>query len=215
VDSTELTAFNQYAMRIRRAEPPQRLLLLIHGWSGDEDSMWVFVDGLPPDTWVIAPRAPFRAEPYGYSWRPLQPETFGRPSLEALTPAAEGLLALVDSYARSFLLSGHQFDVMGFSQGAALANTLAFLHPERVGKVAILAGFVPAGLEALVPRRPLQGKAFFVGHGTRDEIVSIERAHQSVELLRQAGADVAFCEDDVGHKVSADCRRALVAFLQK
>jgi phospholipase/carboxylesterase len=101
---------------------------------------------------------------------------------------------------------------MGFSQGAAMSNVLAFLYPQRIRKVGILAGFVPAELNNLVSQRPLEGKSFFVAHGTKDESVTIDRARASIEILEQAGAQVTYCEDEVGHKVSITCLRALKKF---
>jgi phospholipase/carboxylesterase len=122
------------------------------------------------------------------------------------------LIRLVDDYSASVGLEVNTFDAMGFSQGAAMCSLLAVLYPERVRKVGILAGFVPSGLEELVSQRPLQGKPFFVAHGTKDQTVTIERARDSIEILEQAGAQVTYCEDDVGHKVSATCLRALKSF---
>jgi len=58
----------------------------------------------------------------------------------------------------------------------------------------------------------LAGKFFFAVHGTKDEMVSIDRAHASVQILEQAGATVNYCEDNVGHKVSVTCLRALKKF---
>jgi phospholipase/carboxylesterase len=107
----------------------------------------------------------------------------------------------------------NEFDVMGFSQGAGMCSVLAFLYPQRIRKVGILAGFVPRGLEELVSQRPLEGKPFFVAHGTKDETVTVERARASIALLEQAGAKVTYCEDDVAHKVSVKCLRALKKFL--
>jgi predicted esterase len=118
----------------------------------------------------------------------------------------------VDEYAPSVGLGASTFDVMGFSQGAALGSILAFLYPQRIRKVGMLAGFVPSGLEDRVSQRPLEGKPFFVAHGTKDETVTIEQARRSIEILERAGARVAFCEDQVGHKVSAACLRALKDF---
>jgi len=79
--------------------------------------------------------------------------------------------------------------------------------------VGILAGFVPSGLEALISQRPLEGKPIFVAHGTKDETVPTDRAHASIGLLEQAGAVVTYCEDNVAHKVSVNCLRALKEFL--
>jgi predicted esterase len=101
---------------------------------------------------------------------------------------------------------------MGFSQGAAMASLLAFLYPERLRRVGMLAGFVPDGLDELVGQRPLAGKPFFVAHGTKDQTVTIEYARASIKLLEQAGAQVTYCEEAVGHKVSVTCLRALKKF---
>ena len=161
---------------------------------------------------MVAPRAPHLAGQGGYSWRSAESESLSHFSLEQLHAAAEGLIRLVDEYSASAGLEAQTFDVLGFSQGAAMSSLLAFLHPERIGKVGILAGFVPGGLEELIPQRPLAGKPFFVVHGTRDEMVPIERARASIKILEQAGANVTYCEDEVGHKVSVTCLRALKKF---
>ena len=101
---------------------------------------------------------------------------------------------------------------MGFSQGAALVSAMALMHPERINRIGLLAGFVPAGAEALADTRPLSGTDVFVAHGTSDEMVKIEFARRSVRLLQEAGANVTYCEDEVGHKLSVKCLRALQAF---
>jgi len=187
---------------------------MLHGYTGDENSMWVFARELPEHFWIIAPRAPHPAELGGYAWRPLQPETFGRPSLEQLLPAAEALIRLVDEYQVSEGTDAGTFDVMGFSQGGAMSNVLAFLYPERIRKIGVLAGFVPGGLDEYASKRPLNGKSVFVTHGTQDDMVPIDRAHSSMEVLEQAGAKIVYCEDDVGHKVSLNCMRALRSYLE-
>ena len=211
--NTQLIEFEDWVLRIRpTTHKPARLLLLLHGYTGDENSMWVFARDLPSRCWMVAPRAPHFTEPGGFSWRPPQPGTFGRPSLEQLRDSAEALIALVDAYSAPAGLDASTFDVMGFSQGAAMSNLLAFLYPDRIRKLGILAGFVPSGLEELVPQRPLLGKPFFITHGTKDEMVTIDRARASIALLEQAGAQVTYCEDEVGHKVSVTCLRALRDF---
>lgn len=215
-NSPTLVTFKEWTLRVREATGPSpRLLLLIHGLSGDENSMWVFTRDLPAHYWMVAPRAPYPSQMSqgGYSWYGSRPESEDFPALEQLQPAVETLLRLVDGYCASVGLDASTFDVMGFSQGAAMSSLLAFLYPERIGKVGILAGFVPGGLEELVSQRPLESKPFFVAHGTRDETVSIDRARASIELLERAGANVTYCEDEVGHKVSLTCLRALRKFL--
>lgn len=212
--NTDLIEFNGWTLRVRTSDAPNpRLLLMIHGWTGDENSMWVFARRFSSAHWMIAPRAPHDAEPQGFSWRPHQALTFGRPSLEMLLPSAEGLVRLIDEYSASVKIDAAQFDVIGFSQGAAMTNVLGLLYPGRVRKMGVLAGFVPSGLEEYIAKRPLTGKKIFVAHGTLDEMVPLDRARASIELLEQAGATISYCEAEVGHKLSADCLRALEEYL--
>ena len=215
LSDTSLVQFNDWTLRVREATvKPARLLLMLHGYTGDENSMWVFAKDLPHHYWMVAPRAPHPSEITGYSWRPLQPGTFGRPSLEELVPQVEALIHLVDAYQASAGIEAPDFDVMGFSQGGAMSNVLSFLYPQRIRKLGILAGFVPTGLDVYAHERPLDGKSVFVTHGTRDDMVPIDRARASVAVLEQAGARIVYCEDEVGHKVSLHCLRALRSYLE-
>jgi phospholipase/carboxylesterase len=213
--NTQLITFGDWTLRVRESHSPNpRLLVLLHGWTGDENSMWVFTQRLSADYWMIAPRAPHAADPGGFSWRPLDPSTFGFPALSALLPAAEGLMKLIDEYSASVGVDAAQFDLMGFSQGAAMTNLIGMLHPQRVHKMGVLAGFVPAGLEDVILKKPLAGKNVFVAHGTQDQMIPLDRARASMALLEQSGAQITYCEDKVGHKLSANCLRALETYLK-
>ncbi len=220
-------SYGNWTLRVRPASmQPQRLLLLLHGWTGDENSMWVFVRNFPSSFWIVAPRAPHTTQPGGYSWRPyggmnpppdqvndtVRASVHNWPGLADLRPSAESLIQFVDAYAADNRIDAGRFDVMGFSQGAALANVLAFLHPGRIHRACILSGFVPVDAEPLVRDRPLEGIPFFVAHGTQDDMVDIGYARRSVQILEQAGARVDFHEEDVGHKVGANSMRALESF---
>lgn len=211
-NNTSLIQFKNWTLRVRESTNPVHFMLLIHGLTGDENSMWVFARNLPAHYWLVAPRAPNSAQPSGYSWRPPQYGNLNEVGLDLLRSSAEALIRLIDEYAVSVGVDATTFDVMGFSQGAAMSNVLAFLYPDRIRKVGILAGFVPNGLEAFVSQRLLEGKPFFVTHGTKDETVPVDRARASIALLEQAGANVTYCEDEVAHKVSVNCLRALHDF---
>jgi phospholipase/carboxylesterase len=175
--------------------------------------MWVFARAVPDDYWVLAPRAPHATRPSGYSWRVAPPDRSDEPDVADLVSSAEALFEMVEGYRSAQRIASATFDIVGFSQGAALASVIALMHPERVVKVGLLSGFVPQGAESLASVQSLKGLRVFVAHGSADELVSIEHARQSVQLLEAAGASVTVCEDAVGHKVSAGCVRGLQAFL--
>ena len=212
---SQLISFNGWTLRVHPSQSASpRLLVLIHGWTGDENSMWIFTRRLSRNYWMIAPRAPHAVDSGGFSWRDMSDAAFGWPTFETLSPAAGGLMQLIDEYSASVGVDASQFDVMGFSQGAAMVNVLGIVHPNRIRKMAVLAGFVPNGLEGFVSRKPLAGKNVFVAHGTQDQMIPLNRAHASMALLEQAGAQVTYCEEEVGHKLGTNCLRALEHYLQ-
>jgi phospholipase/carboxylesterase len=215
LNNSSLLEYQGWTLRTRAPErTPARLLLMLHGWTGDENSMWVFARNMPVDYFILAPRGIHIAPQGGFSWRPMPSGTFGRPSLAELSDAAQRLIGLVDSFQHEAGVDASTFDVIGFSQGAALSNVLTCLYPARVRKAGILAGFMPSGMDEIIAQRPLTGKSIFVSHGTQDNMVPIDRARASMALLEQAGAQVTYCEAEVGHKVSADCLRALESYFQ-
>ena len=202
----ELVTFKTWIFRLRQPEgKASRILLLLHGWKGDENSMWVFAHNLSPEYVILGPRGPFQEPDGGYSWRDIKAGKWGKASLEDLQPSAEKLYRFVEDWSASAGLDASQFDLMGFSQGAAMAYSLALLHPERIRKLAILSGFIPEGGEALIGMKKLAGKAVFMTHGRQDELIRVERARSAQALLKESGAQVTYCESDTAHKVSREC----------
>ena len=198
--------------RVPTGDGPFPLILLLHGWTGDENAMWVFAGRMPEEAWVLAPRGLYPTPLGGFGWHPQLSTAW--PSMADFQPAVEALLEWLRP-ANFPMVDFTRLTLVGFSQGAALAGAIALTNPDRVEALAGLSGFLPEGAAALTGGRPLDGKSAFLAHGTRDELVPVERARQAVQLLQAAGAQVTYCEDDVGHKLSAACFRSLESFLKR
>jgi len=179
---------------VRRGEKPESpTAVLLHGYGGDEKVMWIFSSVLPPRWTVFAFRGIAAADDGGYRWHigrrwpPPEAETFSL-AVEALRPAVP---------------AGREVLWIGFSQGAALALCCAAAGLPSAG-VACLAGFLPLQLPRLAPDLPV-----FWAHGRRDDKVPIESARSAAEAIQSWGIGLDFCEADSGHKVGAECLRAL------
>jgi phospholipase/carboxylesterase len=209
---TSLVTFEDWTLRIRTpAGQGKRILLMLHGWQGDENSMWVFARNFPADCWIVAPRAPYTAHEGGYTWR--APGSGKYPSIDNLRASTQALIGLLDSWAQANGLDAARVDVTGFSQGAAMTCMFGLLYPQRVGKMGILSGFAPKDAEPIFVPGHFTGKKVFVAHGTKDEMVPIEQARRTIALFEQAGAQVIYCESEVAHKLSAECLKALERYL--
>lgn len=213
-DQVETVNLDGWVLRVRKpqGDAPHPVLLLLHGLTGDEDVMWIFTQRLARHYLTIAPRGLYSSSLGGYSW--YHDQANDNPHVDDYRGAIDALLDLLqpgDFPTADF----SRLSIVGFSQGAALAYTYAALHADKVHSLAGLAGFAPGGFAGLTGGRPLQGKPVFVAHGSEDETVPVERARRSVELLEQAGAQVVYCEEAVGHKLGSSCFRSMEAFFDQ
>lgn len=212
-DLQDLT-IDAWHLKIRQpvGDGPQPVILLIHGWTGDEHSMWVFAPRLPKNALLIAPRALYPSnhpEIAGYSWVPQRADGFS--TLEMFAPAVDAFEDLLPKLASHFPKADFSgFGMMGFSQGSAFSVAYAARNAASVERLAILAGFLPEASQAALPA--LAGKPIFIAHGTQDQTVPVSRAYAARDQLAAAGAQVRYCESEVGHKLGANCVAELAEF---
>jgi phospholipase/carboxylesterase len=221
MDDGEIIDYQGWTLHVRRPQGggSHQVVWFVHGWTGDENVMWIFSPRIPKNSLLIAPRGIFPAPQGGYGWYPHRDGVW--PVVRDFQPGIDRLVALMDLVKddRSGIFGEGNIDIsqnglVGFSQGAALVYTLSLLNPERVQRMAGLAGFLPADAEKLAVSRPLMGKKVYAAHGMQDERVPVEQARAAVRVLESAGASVVYCEDNVGHKLSANCMRGLGEFFR-
>lgn len=212
--NTDRIEFGDWVVRQRNpgGDGAHRMLLMLHGWTGDENSMWIFTPRLPSSYLILAPRGITPTPLGGYGW-----ERAGNLSWPRAADFQEAIGMLFDLIhnVSSPGITNDQIDLIGFSQGAALAYTMLLQYPEKINKLAGISGFLPAGLEQEILEKKLSGKKVFVAHGREDELVSIDRARTVVRELKSAGAEVLYCEEDVGHKLSLGCFQGMDVYFEQ
>jgi phospholipase/carboxylesterase len=215
-DNKTYTTFdNGWIVRIRPPEQTAnaRILLLIHGWTGDENSMWVFGRQIPGNYCIFAPRGPVSAPEGGYGWTP---HSIGRtPEVKEFDAITVQLLDRIKKWTMDLKIDSDQpINLMGFSQGTALVYSILIRHPDRVNKTASLAGFLPYDAVSQLSPGRLSKKQIFIAHGSLDETVRVAKAHEAVKVLTGAGAEISYCEEEVGHKLSSGCFKGLMKFFE-
>ena len=191
------------------------VIILLHGWTGDEDSMWVFAARLPNNALLVAPRAPHEVISEQYSGNSWVSRKSGEWSwLDDYRSSVSELNALIDKLALQLDGDFSKFNMVGFSQGAAMCYAYALLNPGRVAKLAGLAGFVPDRCEEEAAKLPMKGVDVLIAHGTKDQIVPLERAKSAVDLMQMAGGKVQYCESETAHKLGSNCFKALKVFFE-
>ncbi len=188
---------------------PHRFMLLIHGLGGDENVMWIFARNLPRHSWLFAPRGLVPSQD-GYAW--LQ-NAERWPRLVDFSAPASALYNACKEWAARTGAPFDSIDVMGFSQGAAMAYALAAFYPNTVRRIICLAGFLPQEDQEPGRYAALQGKQVYIAHGSKDSIVPVRMAEEAAHALKEIGAEVTYCPSNTGHKMSAACLRGLEEFI--
>jgi phospholipase/carboxylesterase len=203
---------NNRLFRIQKfgQNPSSKILLLLHGWTGDELSMRIFGKDLHTRYTQLTPRGNFPTIRGGYGWVDYHP---GKElTYSEFEISANQLLNDIEELCKIYHLATDQLNLIGFSHGAALAYTIFNIAPSKINKIACLAGFMPKNFPSFSNPFSLLGKTIFIAHGANDELVPVHMAEEACRKMESAGAEVIFCKDPVGHKVGGRCQKSLVRY---
>jgi predicted esterase len=165
---------------------PLPLLLFLHGATQSAEDMFWYLDSAPDDAGVaiLAPNA------RDTTWDAIT-DSFG-PDVDFVNRA---LQRVFDTIA----IDPARLAIGGFSDGATYAIALGLINGDLFKRVlGCSPGFVIDG--------PSQGKpGFFISHGTRDNILPIDRCGRRVAAdLKARGYEVTFREFDGRHEIPRD-----------
>ena len=189
-----------YRYQMPNGPGPYPTAVLLHGRMGDEDVMWIFRKAVPRPWLAVAPRAPL-ADRDLFSWLIQPPGEW--PDLAAFTPAVDALVRFLRVLPGLYNADPERIYLMGFSQGAAVAFSLALTRPGLVRGVVGLVGFAPDAAADEVAGS-LDGMPVFMAAGSEDETIPPARSQHAAELLRGAGADLEYHTYPIGHKMTSE-----------
>jgi phospholipase/carboxylesterase len=181
----------------KSVKEPAPLLIALHGAGGRGartlESMRGSADSI--GAILIAP------ESVGHTWDVIVGD---------LGPDVERIDAQLAAVFGAFAIDVDRIAVSGFSDGASYALTLGVANGDLFSHViAFSPGFLAAPAPAGSPR-------IFISHGTRDEILPIDRCSRRLAPgLQRAGYDVEYVEFDGGHTVPPEIARAAMEWLTK
>jgi phospholipase/carboxylesterase len=190
-------------------------IVTIHGRGADAYDLLPVVESLGiDDALVIAPRAP---RPYGqsggYTWYDLKEK--GIPDAKTFNESLILLRKFLQEVKKGYPIDPARLILLGFSQGSVMSYAVGLLDPKSVRGIVALSGYIPHRSGLPFEWSKVANLPVFVSHGTYDELISLSLAHESAELLRKAGAGLAYNEYAMGHEVREETLRDLALWMRR
>ena len=185
------------------------VVLLVHGRGDSAAGILELADHFDlPDVAWLAPQAA------GHAWYPasfLAPMAQNQPGIDSGLRVLGGLVQRAGAEG----LPHDRVVLMGFSQGACLAQEFAARHARRYAAVIGLSGGLigPPGTPRDYPGS-FDGTPVFLGCSDIDRHIPVERVHESAEVFRRMGAAVdERIYPRMGHTVNRDELHAVAHLL--
>jgi phospholipase/carboxylesterase len=191
-------------------------VILFHGYGADANDLAPLADIIPvanknlnwlfPDGFLEVPIGPSWM---GKAWWPVNmmeiqmaamsgnPRDLSKDTPAGLNTAFEKAMEMI----RGLKVPWNQIILGGFSQGAMLATELD-LHAQETPKgLIIMSGTLLHAdkLRSLVPQRVNQ--SFYLSHGERDDVLSVQGARRLETLLSQGGMKGRLVTFNGGHEI--------------
>jgi phospholipase/carboxylesterase len=201
------------AIEIETGPAPEACVIWLHGLGADGHDFEPIVPELALTTPArfVFPHAPLRAVTINQgmrmrAWYDIF-QLGGGPEDEAGVRASQ---RLVDEMIATEKKRGAKRIVLaGFSQGGAVVLQTALRHPERLAGVLALSTYLPLSATLQAERSAANHDLpIFMAHGRYDDIIPLERAQQSKDILERLGYKVEWhvypmphsvCPDELGH----------------
>ena len=180
------------------------LILLLHGYGSNEEDLFSFASELPDNYYVISARAPYPVPPYGHAWYAIHFDADANKFSddEEAKASRELIVKFIDELIATYPIDPKQVNLVGFSQGAILSYAIGLSYPTKVNKVVALSGyFNPNILKEDFNKQDLSTVKFFASHGTVDQVIPIEWARKTPDILKSLQVSCEYKEYPVGHGV--------------
>ena len=172
-----------YAPEAYKPESPAPLAVVLHGAGGQASDVMALLKPLADVTGMVL-LAPTSRQ---YTWDVI---------VGGYGPDVEEIDGILDETFSRYAVDPARLAVAGFSDGASYALSLGIDNGDLFSHVlAFSPGFMAPSARVGVPR-------FFISHGTRDNVLPIERcSRRIVPRLDRMGYEVTYREFEGGHTV--------------
>ena len=180
-------------------------LIMFHGYGSDENDLFSFASELPKELFIISVRAPYQMQPFGNAWYAINFDADQNKwsDDEQAKTSRDKISNFIDEVVSHYPIDKNNVNLLGFSQGTILSYAVALSYPEKVNNVIALSGYINLDIIADgVEDKDLSNLSFYCSHGSVDQVIPVEWARRTPEILKKLDVDHVYEEFPVGHGVA-------------
>ncbi len=168
---------------------------MLHGTGGDENSLLPIAEVIDPEAAILSVRGKVLENGAPRFFRRFEEGVF---DLEDLHFRSAELAEFISVACDHYQLDKNQIFAVGYSNGANIASSVMFLHPDILFGAILFRGTLP-----FIPSTPpdLTGKHVFISEGKYDPLVPLETADHLASLFLSYGAKTEFVWNELDHRL--------------
>lgn len=186
------------------------VIFTLHGKGSNERNMLNLVSPLA-DAFIIIGIRGDRVLGNGYQYYDLK--SLGNPIREQFDEAMTRLTAFIDHATAAYPIDPGRRYVLGFSQGAILAMSLALTMGDALRGIVALSGYVPEFVKTEYALRSVADVAMFISHGEFDSVFPVAIGHANRDYFRKLTSKLQFSTYGTDHGVSPENQEDFVKWL--
>ncbi|MFF3099651.1 alpha/beta hydrolase [Viridibacillus arvi] len=187
-------------------------IFLLHGMGSNEQDLPGLVADFKDSCHIFSLRGPITQKP-GYAFFTIQ--DIGKPDRPVFDKVVHFIREFIDEASFIYNIDVEKVVLMGFSQGAILAQSLAFVLGDKLTAVVALSGYIPDFVKNEYHKQPVEHMPIFISHGEYDYVIPHQWGVESKDFFESLGAAVTFKSYSDGHGVTPANHLDLVTFLKE
>lgn len=191
-------------------EEKQPAIFLLHGLGSNEHDLFQLVDSFQTNCHIFSLQGPIAHNP-GYAFYTFIEE--GKPNQEVFDKVVQVTRGFIAEAISKFNIDPEHIYVVGFNQGAVVAQSLALVMGNLIRGTVVLSGYLPEFVKVEYNKFPMDRSHIFISHGEYDFDYPVSWGQDSAAFFEEFGANVTFKLYPDGHGVTSQNLEDLIEFL--
>ncbi|RHW38537.1 esterase [Lysinibacillus yapensis] len=190
----------------------QPAIFLFHGLGSNEEDLLQLVEEFTGQCHIFSLRGPITHSP-GFAFYTFEEE--GKPIRDVFDKMITFTQSFILEAIEQYQLDIQKIYLIGFNQGAAVAETLTLTLGNLISGTVALSGFLPEFVMNEYKKAPFDRTKIFISHGEYDYVYPIQWGTDSKNYFEELGGNVTFKTYEDGHGVTPENLRDLISFISE